>query len=158
MIIDKAIVKGFRNFRSASISLARSTLIIGANNSGKTNLIYALRILLDKTLSDSEIEPDESDFHIPQNGKASTKLSITVYFSDIQEDAVLSSLKGHISDNAKCVLRYTAYREDLSYTLELGEDVRSLQEIQSRYYLKYINLRYVKSQRDLEKYINSEKR
>lgn len=158
MIIDKVIVKGFRNFRSASISLARSTLIIGANNSGKTNLIYALRILLDKTLSDSEIEPDESDFHIPQNGEASTKLSITVYFSDIQEDAVLSSLKGHISDNAKCVLRYTAYREDLSYTLELGEDVKSLQEIQSRYYLKYINLRYVKSQRDLEKYINSEKR
>lgn len=158
MIIDKVIVKGFRNFRNASISLARSTLIIGANNSGKTNLIYALRILLDKTLSDSEIEPDESDFHIPQNGVASTKLSITVYFSDIQEDAVLSSLKGHISDNAKCVLRYTAYREDLSYTLELGEDLKSLQEIQSRYYLKYINLRYVKSQRDLEKYINSEKR
>lgn len=158
MLIDKVIVKGFRNFRNASIALAKNTLIIGANNSGKTNLIYALRLLLDKTLSDSEIEPDESDFHIPQDGEASKKLSITVYFSDICEDAVLSSLKGHISDSAKCVLRYTAYRDDLSYTIELGESLKTLEEIQSRYYLKYINLRYVKSQRDLEKYINSEKR
>ena len=36
--------------------------MIGANDLGKTNLIYALRILLDRSLSDYDYELAESDF------------------------------------------------------------------------------------------------
>ena len=92
MLITKVVLKGFRNFADASINLERNTLIIGANNVGKTNLVYALRLLLDKSLSDAEIEPMESDFHISGAGKISDTLSITVYFSEVTEDAVLATL------------------------------------------------------------------
>ncbi len=158
MLITRVVLKGFRNFADATVSLERNTLIIGANNVGKTNLVYALRLLLDKSLSDAEIEPMESDFHISSAGKISDYLSITIYFSEVSEDAVLASLKGNITDDSCFVLQYTADRRSLTYQIKIGATKPSLVEIPSRYYLKHINLRYVKSRRDLEKYINSEKR
>lgn len=158
MLITKVVLKGFRNFADATINLERNTLIIGANNVGKTNLVYSLRLLLDKSLSDAEIEPVESDFHISAAGKISDTLSVTVYFSEITEDAVLASLKGNITDDLCSVLQYTADRRTLTYQIRIGATKSSLVEIPSRYYLKHINMRYVKSRRDLEKYINSEKR
>lgn len=158
MLISKVVLKGFRNFADATVNLERNTLIIGANNVGKTNLVYALRLLLDKSLSDAEIEPMESDFHISGFGKISDNLSITIYFSEVSEDAVLASLKGNITDDSSFVLQYTADRRSLTYQIKIGATKPSLVEIPSRYYLKHINLRYVKSRRDLEKYINSEKR
>lgn len=158
MLIAKVAFKGFRNFADATVNLERNTLIIGANNVGKTNLIYALRLLLDKSLSDAEIEPVESDFHISGSGKISETLSITLYFSEVAEDAVLASLKGNITDDSRFVLQYTADRRSLTYQIKIGATKSSLAEIPSRYYLKHINLRYVKSRRDLEKYISTEKR
>lgn len=158
MLITKVVLKGFRNFADATINLERNTLIIGANNVGKTNLVYALRLLLDKSLSDAEIEPTESDFHISGAGRISDTLSITVYFSEVIEDAVLASLKGNITDDSCFALQYTADRRSLTYDIKIGATRSSLVEIPSRYYLKHINLRYVKSRRDLEKYINTEKR
>ena len=158
MLITKVVLKGFRNFADATINLERNTLIIGANNVGKTNLVYSLRLLLDKSLSDAEIEPVESDFHISAAGKISDTLSVTVYFSEITEDAVLASLKGNITDDLCSALQYTADRRTLTYQIRIGATKSSLVEIPSRYYLKHINMRYVKSRRDLEKYINSEKR
>ena len=41
-------IKGFRNFKEATINFNNQSLIIGANDVGKTNLLYALRILLDQ--------------------------------------------------------------------------------------------------------------
>lgn len=158
MLIAKVVFKGFRNFADATVNLERNTLIIGANNVGKTNLVYALRLLLDKSLSDAEIEPVESDFHISGSGKISEALSITLYFSEVTEDAVLASLKGNITDDSRFVLQYTADRRSLTYQIKIGATKSSLVEIPSRYYLKHINLRYVKSRRDLEKYISTEKR
>ncbi|MFJ4117000.1 ATP-dependent nuclease [Pseudomonas psychrophila] len=158
MLIDKVVLKGFRNFADATVNFAKNSLIIGANNVGKTNLIYAIRLLLDKSLSDSEIEPLESDFHISTAGKISDRLSVTIYFSDVTEDAVLASLKGNVSDDAKFVLQYSASRRELTYDLKIGATKSVISEIPSRYYLKHMNLRYVKSRRDLEKYISSEKR
>ena len=50
MIIQKVKVSGFRNFVDSEIRFNDKTLIIGANDVGKTNLIYALRLLLDKSI------------------------------------------------------------------------------------------------------------
>lgn len=158
MLIDKITLKGYRNFADSTVNFAKNSLIIGANNVGKTNLIHAMRMLLDKSLSDSEIEPVESDFHISSSGKISDTFVVTIFFSDVTEDAVLASLKGNITDNAKFVLQYSASRRGLSYNLKIGATKASISDIPSRYYLKHLNLRYVKSRRDLEKYINSEKR
>ena len=71
MIINKVKIEGFRNFERTEINFNDKTLIIGSNDVGKTNLIYALRLLLDKSLSERDIEPELTDFHIAENGEQS---------------------------------------------------------------------------------------
>ncbi len=157
MLIEKVKIVGFRNFAEATIRFNGSTLVIGSNDVGKTNLIYALRILLDKSLSERDIEPESTDFHIFEDGSQSSQYSITIFFKDIFEDAALSSLKGHVSDDACSVFRFIADK-NFDYKVLIGCDEANLEEIPSRFYLKYINMRYVKSRRDLKKFIESEKK
>ena len=63
MILSKIILKGFRNFKYSEINLCEKCLIIGANDVGKTNLLWAVRLLLDRSLSDYDIEPQDTDFY-----------------------------------------------------------------------------------------------
>ena len=157
MYISEVKIKGFRNFKDDIINFNEKTLIIGENDIGKTNLIYALRILLDRSLSEEDIEPKESDFYVHYD---TDKIEIQITFSDIVEDCIYSYFKGNIGDDKKLVLKYEAYKSELDYKLYQGKDEESLQVIDSntRYYLKVLNLQYVSSTRDLQKYINREKR
>ncbi|ESM78246.1 AAA family ATPase [Citrobacter sp. DNRA3] len=157
MEISSLKLKGFRNFKDAHINFNSNTLVIGANDVGKSNMLHSLRMLLDKSLSDSEIEPNEFDFHL-DNGKSCEEFEIIIHFKDINEDAVLSILKGNVSDSGESFIKYIAQKSDLSYKLFIGESLESLQEINSRYYLKFVNLKYIQSQRDLERFIRKEKR
>ncbi|PSV49745.1 ATP-dependent nuclease [Photobacterium indicum] len=157
MEISSLHLKGYRNFEDALINFNTSTLVIGANDIGKSNMLHALRILLDKTLSDADIEPSELDFHIGQEGVAD-QAEVTIFFKDIKEDAVLSILKGNVSDHGETIIRYTASKSDLSYKIWIGHALDELQEVSSRFYLKYLNLKYIQSQRDLERFIGREKK
>ena len=144
-------------FLKHHLNFNNNTLIIGENDVGKTNLIYALRLMLDRSLSELDIEPSELDFHV-QGGVQSEELEIIIKFLDIKEEAALSILKEHVSDDGECVFKYMASKENLEYKLYLGQNETDLSEIQSRYYLKYINLKYISSQRDLSKFITKEKK
>lgn len=148
---------GFRNFSDAIINFNDDTLIIGANDVGKSNMLHALRLLLDKSLSEADIEPSELDFHLCKSTTCN-ELSITISFDDIKEDAVLSVLKGYVSDDGFTHLRYVANRIDLSYKIFIGYSLNNMEEVNSRFYLKYLNLKYIQSQRDLKRFIQREKR
>ena len=158
MLIEKVIVKGFRNFEEATVNFNGNSLIIGANDVGKTNFIHCLRILLDKSMSERDIEPQETDFHIKNDGTQSEQFSIEIHFSEITEDAVLSILKGFVSDDNKTIFKFCATKNDLEYKFYVGSSIDELEEVTSRFYLKYINLKYVKSRRDLQKFIDIEKK
>lgn len=158
MKIEKVEITNFRNFESATIFFKDSTLVIGANDIGKTNLMFALRLLLDKSLSERDIEPSETDFHIKSDGSQASNFSILIQFSDVQEEAVLSVLRGYVSDDSRTVFKLTASKENLDYKLYAGSAEAELEGISSRFYLKYINLRYIRSQRDLHKFIDIEKK
>lgn len=75
MKISKIHIKGFRNFDDESITFQDKTLIIGANDVGKTNLIYALRLLFDKSISEHDLELTDSDYNAYSGA---TKIEITV--------------------------------------------------------------------------------
>ena len=156
--IEKVKITNFRNFEAATVLFNDSTLVIGANDIGKTNLIFALRLLLDKSLSERNIEPSETDFHIANSGVQASDFSILIQFSDVQEEAVLSILRGFVSDDSKTVFKFTASKQNLDYKFFAGANEEELEEINSRFYLKYINLRYIRSQRDLQKFIDLEKK
>ena len=63
MRLEKVRIKGFRNFDDTEVIFQKKTLIIGANDVGKSNLLYALRILFDKTISEHDLELTESDYN-----------------------------------------------------------------------------------------------
>lgn len=130
---------------------------MGANDVGKTNLIHAIRILLDKSLSDSDIEPEDTDFHIDSSGKQVSDFTITIFFNEVVEDSAKATLKGYIDENDQSVFQFTA-NQNGEYQIKVGANVQELEEVQSRFYLKYINLRYVKSRRDLKRFIDVEKK
>ncbi|CCW31796.1 SMC domain-containing protein [Xenorhabdus nematophila F1] len=157
MEISSLYLKGFRNFEDALINFNSNTLVIGANDVGKSNMLHALRILLDKSLSEADIEPSKLDFHIDKDNVIE-QLEITITFKDVTEDAVLSVLKGNVSDDGTTIIKYIAQKYDLSYKIFVGHSVEELQEVSSRFYLKYMNLKYIQSQRDLERFINKEKK
>lgn len=158
MYISSVYLKGYRNYSDAYVKLNRATLILGANDVGKTNLIHAMRLLLDKSLSEFDLEPKNNDFHINLEGEQSDEIEITLAFNEVKEDAVLSKLGGNVSEAGETFIRYIAHRKTLEYKIFIGFNVNNMEEVPSRFYLKYLNMRYIKSQRDLEKYINVEKR
>ncbi|KGT47800.1 ATP-dependent endonuclease [Acinetobacter sp. HR7] len=157
MEIESLRIKGFRNFKDAFIRFNGDTLVIGANDVGKSNMLHALRILLDKSLSEDDIEPSELDFHLMPK-KVCNNIEITISFKSVFEDAVISVLKGYVDDKGRTFLRYTANRNDLTYRIFIGHSLQDLEEINSRFYLKYVNLKYIQSQRDLHRFIQKEKR
>lgn len=157
MKIDSLMIKGYRNFLESYIRFNNSTLVIGANDVGKSNMLNALRLVLDKNLSEAELEPSELDFNITR-GKVAEEIEITVKFSDINEDAVLSILKGSVSDDGESYIKYVAKKGELAYKILVGHCQEEMQEVSGRYYLKYVNLKYIESQRDLDRFINREKK
>lgn len=158
MKIDYVELKQYRNFADAHINLAKNSLVIGSNDIGKTNMMHALRILLDKSLSEADIEPSTRDFHCANDGTQASKFLIRIAFSEVVQDAVLSQLKGFVSSEGRFFLEFHADRTDLSYRILAGHELATMEEIPSRYYLKYLHLKYIHSQRDLLRYIRSEKR
>lgn len=158
MKIDHITLKNYRNFVDATINLANKTLVIGGNDVGKTNMIHSMRLLLDKTLSDVDIEPTPMDFHISQETGQADQFSIFIAFSDVHEDAVVSQLKGFVSETRRFYLLYAATRVPLSFKIFAGHDPDKMEEIPGRFYLKHLNLKYIHSHRDLIRYIRSEKK
>lgn len=158
MILATVQLEGYRNFKQAQINLNKKTLIIGANDVGKTNLLWAIRLLLDRSLSDYELEPKDSDFYAFEE---TNEFGITLYFEEVIEDCVVSKLKGKISDDNKMLLSYRAFRDKTTgaktYKLFAGPRIKSLEEIEDRYYRKVLDVKYISSRRDFYNYINREK-
>lgn len=158
MILASIILQGFRNFKKAKINLAKKSLIIGSNDVGKTNLLWAIRLLLDRSLSDYDIEPKDTDFYAFDETNSFT---IQLHFDDVTEDCVVSKLKGKIGDDNKLVLAYQAFRDKTTkvktYKLFAGPTKDLLEEVEDRYYRKVLNVKYISSRRDLHNYINREK-
>lgn len=148
-------IKGFRNFKEATINFNNQSLIIGANDVGKTNLLYALRILLDRGFSDLDLELKESDFYAYEE---TNEVIITAFFDDIKEDCILSKMKGDISGDGKLVIKYLATKgEDYKFFCGKSDADEDLHEYAIPYYRKVLNIKYINSKRDFWGYINKTK-
>src|SRR5260221_5394727 len=55
-------VQNYRNFRAVDCALGPHVVLFGENAAGKSNLIRALRLVLDPDLPDSERRLDADDF------------------------------------------------------------------------------------------------
>ena len=144
MRLKRLYIKGFRNFKEVTVNFNEHSLMIGANDVGKTNMIYALRLLLDRSFSDYDYELVESDFFAYEE---THEIVIRAYFDSITEGCIIARLPGKISDDGKLVLQYTAVLNNgkVEYQFFCGKSDTDddLNEIDSPFYRKYLNLKYI---------------
>ena len=136
-------IKGFRNFVDESIVLDEKTLIIGGNDSGKSNLLYALRILFDPTLSSRDLELGPSDFNIQSNAQL---IEITAKLEGIHEPCLNSALKEAIKDGVTYI-RYSLPKGG-EYQFATGCSPETISDCSGRPYIKNLALEYVGSSRN----------
>jgi putative ATP-dependent endonuclease of the OLD family len=59
---ERLIVRNFRNLANIEVPLSPGTVIVGENRSGKSNLLHALRLVLDPTMPNSDRHLPREDF------------------------------------------------------------------------------------------------
>ena len=62
MRISRIQIQNFRNFANIDFSVGKHAVIVGENKIGKSNLVYALRLILDPSLPDSARKLRVEDF------------------------------------------------------------------------------------------------
>lgn len=152
MRIENVHIKGFRNFDDEKITFQDKTLIIGANDVGKTNLIYALRLLFDKSISERDLELSDSDY----NAYSKTdQIEITVTITNVVEECLLSAFAGAMKDGT-VLIRYTNSKNGV-YKLFVGFSENTLEEITTRQYIRRLNMQCVDTNRDLLGFLKRER-
>lgn len=152
MLIEAIRIKGFRCFKDAKINLSNKNLILGANDIGKSNLVYALRILFDKNLSFRDLELTNSDYYAYES---TDEIEITVKVTDMTEDCLVAGFIGDIKNNTTFI-RYSKSKAQ-PHSIATGPTLDTLEEKNGRFYLKFLNMEYVDSTRNLESFIKKEK-
>lgn len=157
MKISNVYIENYRNFKKSNINFNKETLIIGPNDVGKTNLIRAMRLILDKSLSQLDIEPLEEDFNIFSE---EDEFKIQILFDDydeVKDEAIRGYLGKFFTEDDKLLITYIGYKyKEESYKIYIGED-EEIGEATSRYYLKYLNMVYLDSTRNLTTYLKKSK-
>jgi len=89
-------IDNFRNFRQISCRLGRHAVILGENGAGKSNLLHALRLLLDPALPDANRYLDEDDFWDGGSAFAGTEIVVSVDLTEYaDEERVLACLSDY---------------------------------------------------------------
>ncbi|MCB2015791.1 MAG: AAA family ATPase [Sphingobium sp.] len=106
MHLSRITIENFRNFQSLDVALGGNLVIVGENRVGKSNLLYALRLIFDPSLPDSSRQLGRADFWdgldaIDEN----SRINVTVEIKDFEEDldvlAVLTDFR--LDDDADTV-------------------------------------------------------
>lgn len=95
MYVSRVVIRNFRNFRELDVSLDRKvTCIIGENNTGKTNLLHAIRLAIDANLSSTYRTLNEHDIHSGVDISVPEQVIVSVEFSDFSDEVNETALVG----------------------------------------------------------------
>ena len=120
MRLSRLKIRNFRNFRNLDVSLGPDLVIVGENGVGKSNLIHALRLLIDPTLPDSARQLKDEDFWdgLSRPLKAADRITISVDLVDFDKDAdQLAILSDHLVSSDPVTAR-------LTYVFQKAEKVK----------------------------------
>jgi putative ATP-dependent endonuclease of OLD family len=99
MKICRVKIKNFRNFNEVDFPLGQSAVILGENQIGKTNLLFALRLILDPSLPDSMRQLSQIDFWdgLPRPLTVTDGIQISVDITGFEDDEdTLAILADHL--------------------------------------------------------------
>ena len=96
MQLSRIVIKGYRSLKFLDIPIVeKSSCIIGENNTGKSNLVQALRLCLDVNLSSSYRSLLKDDVHCEIDQNKPFQVLIGVEFTDFEDnDAEVAMLHG----------------------------------------------------------------
>lgn len=117
-------VKNFRNLADIDVPLAKHTVIVGENRSGKSNLLHAVRLVLDNTLSADQRRLPPEDFWEGLSTATSDPLSngdvieVSLDVTDFSEEAsVVATLRDALVTGDPMTARLT-YRWEPESTVD----------------------------------------
>ena len=85
-------IRNFRNFAAIDIPLAGNVVLLGENRVGKSNLLFAIRLVFDSTLPDSVRQLKLSDFWDGCDMTANPQIEVHLDFADFDGDDALIAL------------------------------------------------------------------
>lgn len=154
-------IQNFRNFKDIKIKLSNKNVFFGMNDVGKTNFLFALRFVFDKSIRKNGFS--NSDFY---NKDTSNPIEIIVKFNikDINDEdnaKIRSRIKGNIrssQDSVYIKLEATYNESEMSADpiLYWGGDLSELGEIRTRGYTtdldSIFNVFYINAYVDLYRF------
>ncbi|CBJ52317.2 ATP-dependent nuclease [Ralstonia solanacearum] len=115
MKLSRIHISNFRNFHEADVELDGNVVIVGENRVGKSNLLYAMRLIFDPSLPDSARQLGQGDFW-DGLGESIEDKTITV-FVELQE----------FEDDLDLLAQLTDFRlDDDPHTVRLTYEFRPI--------------------------------
>lgn len=121
MNLSRVTIVNFRNFSHLDVRLAGNVVVLGENRVGKSNLLYAMRLVLDPSLPDTARQLSLSDFWDGlEERTVDDKIAISVEVSNFEDDLDILAL-------------LTDFRlNDDPHTVRLTYEFRALPELSSQ--------------------------
>lgn len=110
MKISRIEIVNFRNFRHLDVTVGQHAVIVGENKIGKSNLLYALRLILDPSLPDTLRQLRQEDFWdgLPRPLTNDDRIEVSVELSDFEDNEdQLAILGEHLIEPEPMVARLT---------------------------------------------------
>ena len=110
MRLHRVQIDNFRNFSKLDIRLGQHVVVIGENKVGKSNLLHALRLVLDPSFPDSARHLRTEDFWdgLPRPLTTSDRIRISVELGDFENSASeLALLAEHLVETDPMISRLT---------------------------------------------------
>ncbi|MEX0611206.1 MAG: AAA family ATPase [Pirellulales bacterium] len=125
MFVSRLQIRNFRNFRMLDVALGGDSVFVGENKVGKSNLIHAIRLVLDPSLPDSARYLRLDDFWdgLPRPLARDHAIEVALDFRDFEtRPSLLSLLADSVVETEPFTSRFT-YRYTASQ--DTGEAIRS---------------------------------
>jgi putative ATP-dependent endonuclease of the OLD family len=134
MHITELRIRNFRNFLNAKFCFSEGlNTLIGENGSGKTNVLQALRIILDESLERNATYLRESDFCRDLQSWKGEWIVISAQFAELDPSEGCQLLKHHTghmdrTNTGTCTYLFRPKREARKKLFELSGNVEEIQE------------------------------
>ena len=122
MLFKRIVIENFRNFNNVEVSLKNRNVFFGLNDVGKTNFLYAMRILLDYDVRRDDFKI--TDFH-NSNDDNDIKITLEIDISDIDNEdtqKIIAKARDCLSSDVRSSLFIQAKsnKDDGRYYVEMS--------------------------------------
>ena len=159
MLFKRIHIKNYRNYKDINIDIANHNVFLGLNDVGKSNLLNAIRLILDREVRKNNCV--ETDFYL-RNTEEPIVITLSIDISDYQSDdtaKIRAKMKGvSLSEEEILYIRLTAKYDPLEQIaipeLEWGGNIENLYPMSgSNYYEidRIFNVIYIDSSIDMNK-------